>query len=609
VNNWDLMSLLLNQCWQLAVLGLLVWLGVKTVARHRPHLAHVLWALVLIKAVTPPVLSTSWSPFTWVMTLSAWLAESPRIINSASTTATQNPSSVATVAIEPAATSTVGANDVAQISYSLGMDQVSAEFWFVLFLLWTLSATTALAISVLKYWQVVRQLKQSATISMPELELRVDQLRKNLGLRRSVELKVIDGTLGPVVIGFCRPTIVLPAILVEGKSVAAIEPLLAHELIHIRRGDLWWAVLQVISRSLFWFHPAVRWAESQLTQAAELCCDEETIRFLDCAPATYARCLLNVLEQKHRLQVVPALPGVRPLDITKDRLERVMKTGKKSSRRSPVWGWLVLLFGCVLTLPGAASVGVSQDEPTEDRKPMFVVRYYMIETTRHAMETDGLWKSFEWEDTGVQAEHFQESLVESNRGKDDTRPESLPVPMARLDKLDSELLKESLQKRGESDLSPTAVVKMAPIVVTELQQTATVQMGGEVPFLKANRDVGVRAFGTQLMVTPDKLEDQVVTLELELELSQLTAVKPGQGSDATGVEGIRLTTLQDLPLESFIAFKVPQPERDNEPMVVLVQCWKVSETPTTAKKALDHPIRMPIPPTSIRPSTAIPQSN
>lgn len=599
MNSWDLMSLLLNQCWQLAVLGLVTLLAVKTVARHRPHLAHVLWALVLIKAVTPPVLNTSWSPFSWVMTLSGWLAESPRIINSASTSVSQDSSAMAPVDIEPAATSTVGGNDIAQISYSLGMDQLSAESWFVLFLLWTLSVAIVLAFSVMKYWMIVRKLKQATTISMPELELRVDHLRVNLGLRRSVELKIIDGTLGPVVLGFSRPMIVLPAILIEGKTVASIEPLLAHELIHIRRGDLWWAVLQVISRSLFWFHPVVRWAESQLTQTAELCCDEETIRFLDCAPATYARCLLNVLEQKHRLQVVPALPGVRPLEITKDRLERVMKTGKTSPRRSPVWGWLVLIVGCVLTLPGAASVGVSQDVPTEDHKAMFVVRYYLIETTRQTLATDGFWKTFEWEDTGVQAERFQESLADSNQGNDNTSPESFPVPMARLDKLDTELLKESLQKRGESDLSPTAVVKMAPVVVTELQQTATIMMGGEVPFLKGNRDVGFRTFGTELKATPDKIEDQVLTLELEFELSQLMAAKPGQGPEATGVEGIRLVTLQDLPLESLIAFQVPQPERGNEPMVVLVQCWKV-ETPTAEKKALDHPLEAPIRIPSVR---------
>jgi beta-lactamase regulating signal transducer with metallopeptidase domain len=609
MNSWELFRLLLNQCWQVAVVGLVVLIAVRLFARSRPHLSHVLWSVVLLKAVTPPVLSTSWSPFGWLMNLSTSLTATAPVIPSASEIAPQVSSSERTTAMTNATDSIIGSNEVAQISYSPGMDGVASEFWFVLCLLWALSVGAALAISLMLYSGVVRSLKRGVTISLPELELRLDELRQNVGLRRPVKLKVINGTLGPVVLGFFQPTIVLPALLVQGKSVDTIVPLLAHELIHIRRGDLWWAVLQVIARGLFWFHPAVRWAESQLTQAAELCCDEETIRFLDCAPATYARCLLNVLEQKHRLQVAPALPGVRPLDITKDRLERVMKTGKTSSRRSPVWGWLVLLVGCGLTLPSAASVGISQDEPTENRKPMFVVRYYLIETTRQAMATDGFWKTFEWEDTGVQAERFQESIVESNRDNDNTDPESFPVPTARLDKLDSEHLKESLQKRGESDLSPTAVVKMAPIVVTELQRTATVLEECEIPVLKANRDVGVLTFGTQLMVTPDKFEDQVVTLELEFEFSELTEAKPGQGSAATGVEGIRLTTLQDLPLESFIAFEVPQPERDNEPMVVLVQCGKVVDAPTDVKPVTNRSSSLPLRPTPVVPRTAIPKFN
>jgi len=420
MNSWELFRLLLNQCWQVAVVGLVVLIAVRLFARSRPHLAHVLWSVVLLKAVTPPVLSTSWSPFGWLMSLAASHPPTLPDVSTASEIAPKVSSPASTAATANATDSIIGSNDVAQISYSLGMDGVASEFWFVLCLIWALSVGAALAISVMQYWRVVRKLKHAATISLPELERRLDELRQNVGLHRPVKLKVINGTLGPVVLGFFQPTIVLPALLVQGKSVDTIVPLLAHELIHIRRGDLWWAVLQVIARGLFWFHPAVRWAESQLTQAAELCCDQETIHFLDCAPATYARCLLNVLEQKHRLRVVPALPGVRPLDITKDRLERVMKTGKFSCRRAPIWAWLVLVIGCVLVLPGAASIGVSQDEPTEDGQPMFVVRYYMIETTRQAMASDGLWKNFEWEDNGVQAERFQESIVESNRDNDDT---------------------------------------------------------------------------------------------------------------------------------------------------------------------------------------------
>ncbi|MBL8891754.1 MAG: hypothetical protein JNL67_17370 [Planctomycetaceae bacterium] len=608
MNSWALVQLLLIQCCQLAVLVLIVAVLAR-VFRGRPQLTHALCALVLLKAITPPIYSLAWSPFSWLMNLAAMLP-----------TLTQRmailPVDQAGL-VEPAlATSAIGASDsvnmaeeITRVSYSWGVDAAGSEFWLAMCLVWLVSAGATVTLTVVRYWQVVRQLKRFAAVTVPEIESSFEQLRHKLGLHRQVGLHVHEANLGPFVIGFWRPTIVLPAMLVRGKSLAEIEPLLTHELIHIRRGDLWWALLQVIARSLFWFHPAVRWAESQLTQAAELCCDEETIRFLGCAPATYARCLLNVLEQKHRLQVASALPGVRPLEITKDRLERVMKTGKTSSRRSPMGGWLVLLVGCVLTLPGAASVGVSQDEPTEDHKPMFVVSYHLIETTRQAMATDGLWKNFEWEDTGVQAERFQESLMESNGGKDDTHPESFPVPMARLDKLESELLRESLQKRGESDLSPTTVVKLRPTVVTFLQQTATVQMGGEIPFLKANRDVGGLNFGTQLKATPDKFEDQVVTLELEFEVSEPTTPKPGQGSVATGVEGIRLTTLQELPLDSFIAFEVPQPERNNEPMVVLVQCWKVVDAPTGAKPLASRSGSPPLPPTPVVPPTTIPKFN
>jgi len=84
------------------------------------------------------------------------------------------------------------------------------------------------------------------------------------------------------------------------------------------------------------------------------------------------------------------------------------------------------------------------------------------------------------------------------------------------------------------------------------------------------------------------------------------APKPGQGSAATGVEGIRLTTLQDLPLESFIAFEVPQPERDNEPMVVLVQCWKVTEAPHAPNRVSNSPMEQPIPPIAIPPIATTP---
>ena len=104
---------------------------------------------------------------------------------------------------------------------------------------------------------------------------------------------------------------ILPLDLVRDKSPAELEPLLAHELIHIRRGDLWVGLLQTLAQILWWFHPLVAMASRVLSREAERCCDEAVIAHLGCEPAAYARSLIDVLALKKQLQPVPACPGVR----------------------------------------------------------------------------------------------------------------------------------------------------------------------------------------------------------------------------------------------------------------------------------------------------------
>ena len=42
----------------------------------------------------------------------------------------------------------------------------------------------------------------------------------------------------PAVFGVWRPTVLLPLDLVRSMPLEALRPILAHELIHVRRGDL-----------------------------------------------------------------------------------------------------------------------------------------------------------------------------------------------------------------------------------------------------------------------------------------------------------------------------------------------------------------------------------
>ena len=137
--------------------------------------------------------------------------------------------------------------------------------------------------------------------------------------------------------------------------------LLAHELAHIQRADLCWALIQTLASCLWWFHPLMWKVQRTFNRVTELSCDEEVIERLKCRPAEYARALLMVLERKHQLRVAPALPGVRPVEITSRRMERVMKfDGTKNAKRP----WIAALFwlvGVVLVLPGAQWVTAQED--------------------------------------------------------------------------------------------------------------------------------------------------------------------------------------------------------------------------------------------------------
>ncbi|MDG1895752.1 MAG: M56 family metallopeptidase [Fuerstiella sp.] len=192
-----------------------------------------------------------------------------------------------------------------------------------------------------------------------ELSVYVGQLCRQLRIRQVPDIVVSDVLFGPAVLGFFHHTIVLPKCLLQTEnaqrafSLESLNPILVHELLHIRRGDLVTGTLQTVVQCLWWFHPAVWFANRMLSRDAERCCDEQVLAELGCGPAEYARSLLSVIESKQPLQAVPVFPGMKPVEITSQRMERIMSLKHGSQKRMPWWHWAVVLGFGLLVLPGA----------------------------------------------------------------------------------------------------------------------------------------------------------------------------------------------------------------------------------------------------------------
>ena len=64
----SILSMVVTQTWQVAMLASCVWFITRFATRDRAHISHMLWALVLLKCVTPPIWSSPVGLFTQLRT-------------------------------------------------------------------------------------------------------------------------------------------------------------------------------------------------------------------------------------------------------------------------------------------------------------------------------------------------------------------------------------------------------------------------------------------------------------------------------------------------------------------------------------------------------------
>jgi beta-lactamase regulating signal transducer with metallopeptidase domain len=243
-----------------------------------------------------------------------------------------------------------------------GRDSISEVISSVLVALWFAGILLIAGIA----WGRTRERRTllSALMSPPseKLEQMLIRLERDLGVVRAVSLALTDCAVGPAVSGTRHPQVYLPRKLAESLSDAQLQSLLAHELVHVRRGDAWIARVQLLAQAVWWFHPAVWWMNRQIDRHRERCCDEEVLASLDGDRSTYASCLLDVLTAKQTLQPLPWYPGARPVDITARRLEEIMSRSNMVHRRTPAWCWTIALALAVPVLLGGQAGVANQDQ-------------------------------------------------------------------------------------------------------------------------------------------------------------------------------------------------------------------------------------------------------
>jgi len=306
----------------------------RIACRQRPHLAYLLWLVVLVKSLTPPIWSSPTSIFSWAAARSV-VTEMP---------VHDHPMMLASA--QPVIAGSLSPLAIAQPSSSWGI----AEFVIII---WAGGCLCVLFTILIRSSYLSRRIAASSIPVPGDLLDMIESLRDSLGIRRRISLTLSSQPIGPAVFGIIRPTLVVPNIILENQNRDRLCALFAHELIHLRRGDPLIAGLQLLIQAIWWFHPLVWWMNSQINHVREMCCDAEAIADTQCPREDYAQMLVDVLRRRRVLQpILPSL-GMRSQQVTARRLDQVLKGAGWSHRHVPWRYWLALAFCGLLILPGS----------------------------------------------------------------------------------------------------------------------------------------------------------------------------------------------------------------------------------------------------------------
>ena len=167
----------------------------------------------------------------------------------------------------------------------------------------------------------------------------------------------VDAPISPMLIGPFRPRLLLPL------ALRTIDPLqrdliIAHELTHWRRRDLWWLAACALLQALCWFNPAMRLLRARLVWAQELGCDRDVLRGRpQIQRKAYAAALVAQLRFQYQTAPANALAfgGVAP-DTLAARVALIRTPGSDrhaTRARCAGLGALALVFGANLALQPA----------------------------------------------------------------------------------------------------------------------------------------------------------------------------------------------------------------------------------------------------------------
>ena len=355
--------------WQGAVLAIAVFLLLSLLGeRLAPRWRYLLWCVVMVRLLLLVTPASSWSAFNLVGSTTTQsetqlsersnapaIADTPRVPPTRTEVPAEPKSDAAPAeGSNPSIGETADSRAVLQ-PVAMAKTPVSSTRWSPLIvarILTTLWMTGCVFFGLRVFaasFALRRRLSACCRVVDPNLLDVLSATRQRFRLYRSPQLLVTPEAVSPYIVGAIAPKIIISETLVTGSSNAQLRHVLAHEMAHLVRGDLWANRLFLLVRVLHWFNPVARWSFRMLQAEREAACDEMALATL--GEANRSEYAATIVELAANLSALPALATTigffSSQDRLKHRIDRLARPSAGLKVRSPLAIGLLFVVGIV----------------------------------------------------------------------------------------------------------------------------------------------------------------------------------------------------------------------------------------------------------------------
>jgi beta-lactamase regulating signal transducer with metallopeptidase domain/peptidoglycan/xylan/chitin deacetylase (PgdA/CDA1 family) len=219
------------------------------------------------------------------------------------------------------------------------------------------------------FWQLHKYKTREIFEPDAEWQERFLRLCGKINVRQIIKLRQSNLVKTPMVIGWLKPLIIVPASVFLQMNPHELETILAHELVHIRRYDNLVNFLQSFVEIVFFYHPGARWISAVIRREREYACDDAVLEILDSRRIVYAEALANLeeirlLTNEKTPSVIMAASGGKLMQ----RIERIIEknTEKQANSKQSFWSasLALLLISAFLISVFSAQTALSVNSKT-----------------------------------------------------------------------------------------------------------------------------------------------------------------------------------------------------------------------------------------------------